>query len=1043
MDTNREQVQLAPGRVVLDLDRLAAGDVLGSEITQPLEVAAFLDGFEIPDATEFMMWKDRQQARLLPIIKDALVVLIDRCRRTGDTRQIEDLADKMLALDDLSEEAVRAKMEARAFAGDRLTALKTFEAWKDKLAREIDAVPSTLIDGMAVRLRRRGWERTTRTEIPPVPTDQWRNRPFVGRASEYRAIYEAWEGMRKGISSHALIVGDSGIGKTTLVERFTTAAGLEGAAISRVQCYDLEREVPYATLAGLINGLLHQPGVSATPPDALAEIARTVPDVRRRFSNIPGPEASLGETARLRLTESFHQMLLAIAEEHPVILVVDDLHLADDASLAVLHLVMRRAAQEEIMMMFTARLGELPSSPQAARLRERGAAIALSEIELLPLTNYESHELLDSILSCHQTQPAATARRDIVRAAGGYPMVLELLVQDWQANGDQSLALAVDTMTAELGTGGLPPAIYRQVLDRIIRALDHSTRNVLNLATILGSRLNELSMYALADVSTGQTMTGMAELVSRRVLRDGGQGLEFVNELVRTAAYLGVPSPLRKAIHGNVADRLIGENERGAEALGLEIAWHCTRAGRLAEATPFLLGGARDALRKGAPHSAEAALSSALPNLVGGDSDTALILLAESLQEQSRWQESLDTLSKVDTAGNRRLAELVYVFSVSARRRLECFDHSKLAPTPARLLEFIRTPGDGASRTRAAVEAASILNTMHCRDLAPELLDAISALEASDIEADDRAHLLLAKAMLLYNSRHFDESADEIRRALSAVEKNATANSVAARLYSGLGAIHSAKGNYSEAIPWLLQAYRTSVRIGSDPIFQQAAGNLALAYARTGNYEGACEWAENANSTFANTAEPRLTAGPQAALLAHAMLGRSTKADEVIAQRHLSLANLRSAGISQAWDLYTADAYLLLGRYNDANQAAQNAIQGVERTLHMDFCVGPYARWLARTSLLSGSSTLVAETSRVLHGLLEHLEDFDAIDQVEILNAKEWLEGRLGTASQTEESAMAKRLTALPEAIRDQLARMGMLSVLTPYEFSTTPKKAN
>ena len=62
-----------PGRVTLDLERLHAGDVLGSEITGPLEVAAFLDGFDITDSAEFTHWKDRQQARLLPVIKDALL----------------------------------------------------------------------------------------------------------------------------------------------------------------------------------------------------------------------------------------------------------------------------------------------------------------------------------------------------------------------------------------------------------------------------------------------------------------------------------------------------------------------------------------------------------------------------------------------------------------------------------------------------------------------------------------------------------------------------------------------------------------------------------------------------------------------------------------------------------------------------------------------------------------------------------------------------------------------------------------------------------
>src|SRR3954468_11571155 len=340
LETSRDQVRLMPGRVTLDLERLRAGDILGTEVTGPLEVAAFLDGFDINDSAEFTHWKDQQQARLLPIIKDAMLVLIDRCRRTGDTRQIEQVADRMLALDELSEEAIRAKMEARAFAGDRLTALEIFEAWKRKLAEELQAVPSDLVEGMAVRLRRRGWERTTLANIPNVPTDQWRGRPFIGRGPEYRVLYEAWEGVRKGTPGHAFILGDSGVGKTTLVERLTTAAGLEGAAISRVQCYDVEREIPYSTLSGLIIGLLDRPGVSATSPEALAELSRTVPQLRQRFPGLAQPPETQGETTRLRLTEAFLEMLTAISDEHPAILVVDDLHLGDDVSLAVLHLTM-------------------------------------------------------------------------------------------------------------------------------------------------------------------------------------------------------------------------------------------------------------------------------------------------------------------------------------------------------------------------------------------------------------------------------------------------------------------------------------------------------------------------------------------------------------------------------------------------------------------------------------------------------------------------------------------------------------------------------
>src|SRR3954470_7588570 len=488
LETSRDQVRLMPGRVTLDLERLRSGDILGTEVTGPLEVAAFLDGFDINDSAEFTHWKDQQQARLLPIIKDAMLVLIDRCRRTGDTRQIEQVADRMLALDELSEEAIRAKMEARAFAGDRLTALEIFEAWKKKLAEELQAVPSEMVEGIAIRLRRRGWERTTPANIPNVPTDQWRNRPFIGRNTEYQMLYEMWEAARSGSPKHALILGDSGVGKTTLVQRLITAAGLQGAAISRVQCYDVEREIPYSTLNGLITGLLDQPGVLATSPEALGELSRTVPQVRQRFPNLPFISDTQGETARIRLTEAFLEMLVSISEEHPIILVVDDLHLADDVSLAVLHLIIRRSQGISIMAIFLGRPGELSESSQAILLRESATALGIAEIEVSPLGSEESRQLLASLVEPPERQPGIAEQPSLLRAAAGYPMVLELLVQEWKRDGEQSLALAVDAMTAEVGVAETSKKTYRHILHRITRSLQSTTQSVLNIAAVLGPR---------------------------------------------------------------------------------------------------------------------------------------------------------------------------------------------------------------------------------------------------------------------------------------------------------------------------------------------------------------------------------------------------------------------------------------------------------------------------------------------------------------------------------------------------------------------------
>jgi DNA-binding SARP family transcriptional activator/tetratricopeptide (TPR) repeat protein len=1024
LETSRDQVVLAPGRIALDLDRLVAGDVLGTEVTGKLEVAAFLEGFDIPDAVEFAMWKDRQQARLLPAIKDALVVLIDRCRRTGDSRQIEQLADRMLALDELSEEAIRAKMEARAFAGDRLTALRIFEAWREKLAEDVGAVPSELVEGIAVRLRRRGWERTTRIDIPTVPTDQWRGRPFIGRSKEYQVLYEAWEAMRQGVPAHVLVLGDSGIGKTTLVERLTTAAGLEGAVISRVQCYDLEREIPYSTLGTLIHGLLDRPGVSATPPEALAEIARTVQEVRRRFPSIPHAAESQGETSRIRLTESFMQMLQAIAEEHPVVLVLDDLHLADDASLAVLHLVMRRSVGQPVMVMLIARPGELPQSPQAARLRETGRALGIREIELAPLNDQESRDFLNSLIPSDDVHPNTSARRLLLRAAAGFPMVLELLAQDWQANGDQSLALAVDAMTAELGTGCAPPGVYREVLERISRSLDPTTQSVLNLAAILGHRLNDVSMYPLADLGVGQTMTGMADLAGRRVLRDAGQGMEFVNELVRTAAYLGVPSPLRHLLHGKIADRLIQAKEPNGEVLGLEIAWHCMRAGRIAEATPHLLRGARHAIRIGAPHGAERAVASALPKLIASARVEATLLLVEVLQEQGRWMESLDCLAIVDADTAAMIKSETFVLAALAKLNLGASASQEVVQRVPELSEIIRNSPDPATKARAGRAIAYALAAKRDKKLTGEALRLVETIPERGLDPDAAGQLALAKALLLYESGDTAASFTLVKAAIDELGRGGAANLIMVQLHTGLGSIQAREGRYEEAVTAFEQAFRMAQRLGNDSQVATIAGNLALCCVRLGRYADQIQWASRAMTSAA----PELSGYTEIQLaystaLAHALSGRADQAMRVASDLEPRLVGTWPAWMHQAWTLWKADVLHLSGHHMDAVLIAHGGLDGDHFQLKSSSFAGPFARWVALTSHVRNGQ---ARAKQLVADLVSNLETYDSLDQVEILCAGLCLGLTLEKGGGTP-SVIESKLEQLPPAVRRQLDYLGVL----------------
>ncbi len=1022
LETDRERVVLLPDTVALDLDRLLVGDILGSDVGGPLEVAAFLDGFDIPDSSEFTVWKDRQQARLLPAIKDALIVLIDRCRRTGDSRAIEQLADRMLALDELSEDAVRAKMEARAFAGDRLTALKIFEAWREKAHQELGAAPSALLEGIAARLRRRGWERGTLSETPIVPTDQWRGRSFIGRGDEYRLLYEAWERMRKGSPSHALVLGDSGIGKSTLAGRLVTAAGLEGAAISRVQCYDLERTIPYSTIGNLIRGLLDRPGVSGTPPEALAELAHTVPQVQRRFPSVPTTEQSQGETARIRLAEAFYEMLVAIAEEHPVILVVDDLHLADDASLSVLHFVLRRSEGLQIMLLLIARAGELSRSPQAARLRE-AVALGVREIELGPMTEMESRELLRSLISPEQPQPGAAIRRSLLQAAAGYPMALELLVQDWQRHGDESLALAVGAMTVDFLGSPRHCTAYQHILSRIITALDPHTHNVLNLAAMLGNRLDDLGMYSLLDLTPAQCMAGLSQLADLRILRDGSDGLEFANELIRAQAYAAIPSSIRRNLHGSIADRLLTARDREGGMSGLEIAWHCIRAGRQEEAIPHLLRGARESIGRGAPHEAQRALVSALPKLHGLQKVQCALLIAEVLQEQGCWRESLDVLQELGPQKCSDGHEEAIVLAALAKLSLSTSAAEDIYDRLPELTGIVKTCPVPRTRVRAARVIAYLLERHRNERLSSELFTHIDAIPTSLLDADAIAELDLARALLLYQAGQTARSLDQATNAVTTLRTRNAANLVIVQLYSGLGALCGREGHYEEAVLHLEQAFDLAHRLDNDTIMTNVVANLTLCLGRLGRYAEQSDWVEKLSQSrgteLTGFAEVQLT---YALALGHAIRNRPQAALESVERLETRLVGRIPDWIRQAWLLWKADILHICGRKQEALKAASQAI-GAAPKLYTPSFAGPFSRWL---SLLAEKDPLEPYLA-MIDELVTQVESFDALDQAEILCAKCRSTNRHVLASSEVLGMLRIKLSRLPLAVRSQLHALEIL----------------
>lgn len=1011
-----EHVRIMPGHLALDLDRLLEGRVVSEDWEPTIEVAGFLEGFELPGLGEFEHWRDRQQARLLPAIQRGLVTLADLARRSGDVGELGRLANRLLAINELSEEGVRARMEAAAMSGDRVTALKTFDRYVEQLRSELEARPSSLLEGMAIRLRRRGWDRPLDSSVPSVHTEHWRNRDFVGRAREYRALYAVWEQVRVAKAGHMLITGPSGVGKTTLADRFVTAAGLEGAQAARARGYEIERGIPFAMIGTVIRELLDRPGAAATSPASLAELARIVPEVTARFHGLPPVPEALGESARIRFVEAVYEFVLAVTAEQPLVLLVDDFHQVDEASLAALHYVMRRAADQPLMVLLTTPDAQAGEAPTGVRIRETASQLALTSLEVGPMSAEESAQLLDALVQRAPRAPTAVERNALLKAAGGFPLALELLFSAWQDHGHDLSFLSLDTMTVGVGRG--PEETYRRLADSSIRQLAPGQLVVLQLAAVLDRRLGEFSMYRLVDLPPTQVVGEMMGLSARRILRDTGHRMEFVNPALRAHAYLAIPGALRQVLHSGVADALLGRHAGGERIPGLEIAWHCVRAGRVAEGRPFILSGAREALDQGAPHEVELALKTGMSVLEADEQVTATLLLAEALGEIGRWGEALETLaSRFPSEGDQAVE--FQALALLCRARLVDANITAIEEIHREATAILNGEGPAAAKVHAA--AAGSLACAGLRDprASAAMRQALEPLLDIAYEVPKKTHVLTSLATVCAYEGLGERALELALEATAIARSHGLRSTVRVRAENGVGVALCSLGRYDEAISYISEAISILQAIGNETFLRFTRNNLALCHFRLGDYSDQLKAAEAALRLSDRSADPQVLFTYYHAAIASCFLGLREQARHFI---ECALAAFSDAQVGWVWQraLFTAaDVFWLLGNPGRAQTYAKKAIGIARPRLLAPQLAGPFSRWVGVLAPLGKVTPQawpeVEEANRQGHTL-------DLVDRFEVLASLALHRGLTG-----EEAAELRRIGGrLPPATLAQLEALGL-----------------
>lgn len=416
-----------------------------------------------------------------------------------------------------------------------------------------------------------------------------RRTPLVGRDAEAKLLRETYGKAREG-GAVLLVRGPSGSGKSRLLYDFLEeVAGAGGPAIAAGQGTGAGG-VAYGPFLDAFGDLLG--GGAGDPRARLRELLADTPGVVEPLAEFlrgglqPGPESALSKDALFAATP---KVLRALAAERPLVLLLEDLHLAGAESVELFAHVARWAPGAPLLLVGVYADDEIPEGSPLHELAAK--AERLQTATTLAIGNLPAAVTEDLVRHVVRHERTVRALAPMLRAKSeGNPLVvLEAL-----AHLEQRKVLAEKNDGLEL-TGppdeAALPATVRDLAALKLATLDDEQRETLEVASILGAEFDAALLAEVLGTKLIELLQRLAglERQHRLVLGSGGRNLfRFARRQLFEAIYDGVPEALRAEYHSLVADTLLGSGETPGGERAYAILRHLFHAGRTTEAEPFL-----------------------------------------------------------------------------------------------------------------------------------------------------------------------------------------------------------------------------------------------------------------------------------------------------------------------------------------------------------------------------------------------------------------------------------------------------------------------
>jgi class 3 adenylate cyclase/tetratricopeptide (TPR) repeat protein len=404
---------------------------------------------------------------------------------------------------------------------------------------------------------------------------------FVGRENELRLLMSCWERAVAGEGQVVLIIGEPGIGKSRLVQRFHEQIAGKPHSWVEAAAGPFFQNTPFHSVADIIRELLAWRGDEAKeeqlnqleralesmafkPAEALPLIAPLL----NLATQAKYPPSSLSpEEQRRRLLATLVEWVLGVAQKRPTIVAIEDLHWVDPSTLELIQLLVERGATARLLLLFTAR-------PEFhAKWLERDSH---TQITLDRLSARNVRAMVKEITARKALPDEMIAA--VVERTDGVPLFIEELTRTLlEADG------------AELRPREIPATLHDSLLARLDRL--GSAKDVAQFGAVIGREFSYALLHAVHPAPDSHLQVALEALSNAELLYVRGIPPEsvygFRHALIQDAAYETLLRTRRREIHRHVANVISQRSPDIAEAQPEILAHHYTEAGLAAEAVPY------------------------------------------------------------------------------------------------------------------------------------------------------------------------------------------------------------------------------------------------------------------------------------------------------------------------------------------------------------------------------------------------------------------------------------------------------------------------